>query len=184
MRPLLFSDKGFLDTQYYWHAKMAGISAERQRQPLEVPLLSLQAISIKIVVSPVKDKCLKKTLTIASMCIYLIISNVQDLQLEACHVVNGMGSTRNGIHKRPSAPIKKLGPSFSQSQIHMHVGPPLTLSITDQKALFKLSQAKVTFSFTCSFVCPSSRATIDLVSGAVVNFLKPRIRLHPTSVLS
>jgi hypothetical protein len=78
--PLLFSDKGFLDTQYHWYAKMARMSAERQRCPLEVPLLSLQAISIKIVVSPIKDKCPKEILTTASMCIYLITLSVQDPQ--------------------------------------------------------------------------------------------------------
>lgn len=139
-----------------------------------------------MVVSPVKDKCPKENPDNCKYVYFPYHIERSGSQLETCRVVNGVESIRSGIHRRPSAPIKasKARSIFvTMSNPHTY-RPPLTLSITDQKALFKFSQAGVIFGFTRSFVYPSSRATIELVSVAVINTLTPRIRLHPASILS
>ena len=70
MRPLLFSDKAF------WTLSIIGIRKRleclhSESATLKVPLLSLHIISIKTVVSPVKDQCPKK---IPDNCKYMYLS--------------------------------------------------------------------------------------------------------------
>jgi hypothetical protein len=98
-----------------------------------------------MVVSPVKDKCPKEN---PDNCKYVYFPYHIDRsgsQLETCRVVNGVESIRSGIHRRPSAPIKaSKARSIFLTMSNPHTcRPPLTLSITGQKAFSKLSQAGV-----------------------------------------